>query len=76
LRITISKQSENKAILIYENLCSLLNDNHLAYYKNAIQKEINKKEASPLINQIMEHRTTRSYDLLMKTWQEISYVFG
>ncbi|MDR1918938.1 MAG: nucleotidyl transferase AbiEii/AbiGii toxin family protein [Tannerellaceae bacterium] len=57
------------------DLLPLLNADQLAYYANAIQQEINKGESSLLINQILEHRTSLSYDLVMKTWQQIVNIF-
>jgi Uncharacterized protein conserved in bacteria len=58
------------------DLCSLLETNQLTYYANEIQQEIDKAESSPLINQILEHKTSLSYGLVMKTWQEIANIFS
>jgi predicted nucleotidyltransferase len=57
------------------DLLPLLNADQLAYYGNAIQHEINKGESCLLINQIVEHRSALSYDLVKKTWQEIVTIF-
>jgi hypothetical protein len=48
----------------------------IAYYAEAIRQEINKAEASRLVNQILEHSTSLSYDVVMKTWQEIADIFA
>jgi predicted nucleotidyltransferase len=58
------------------DLLPLLNPEQLAYYSNAIQREIDKGESSSLINQILEHGAVLSYELVMKTWQEIVDIFN
>jgi predicted nucleotidyltransferase len=63
------------AVWLAYDLCSLLNTGLLAYYGNAIQQEIDKAEASSLINQIIEHKSNLSYHLVMKTWQEMANIF-
>jgi predicted nucleotidyltransferase len=60
--------------LAYDLLPLLNTGELLAYYADAIRQEIDKAEASPLINQILEHQTRQSYDLVMKTWREIANI--
>jgi predicted nucleotidyltransferase len=62
------------AIWLAYDLCSSLNADLLAYYGNVIQQEIDKTEASLLINQIIEHKSSLSYDLVMNTWQEMANI--
>ncbi|MDR1883390.1 MAG: nucleotidyl transferase AbiEii/AbiGii toxin family protein [Prevotella sp.] len=57
------------------DLLPLLNPDQLAFYANRIQEEIDKEENSRLINQILEHRSSLSYNLVIKTWQEIANIF-
>jgi hypothetical protein len=53
----------------------LLNVEQCAYYGNAIQQEVNKEEASMLVNQIIEHNSRLPYDLVLKTWQKMANIF-
>lgn len=58
--------------LAYDLLPLLNTAELLSYYADAIRQEIDKAEASPLINQILEYQTSLSYDLVVKTWREIA----
>lgn len=62
-------------IWIAYDLAQLLNAEQRGYYGNAIQQEIDKGETSKLINQIIEHHSSLSYDLVLKTWQEMTHIF-
>jgi hypothetical protein len=57
------------------DIVPLLNAEQRGYYGTAIQQEIDKGEASKLINQIIEHHPSLSYDLVSKTWQEMANIF-
>lgn len=57
------------------DLVQLLTAEQCAYYGNAIQQEIDKGETSMLINQIIEYNSSLSYDLVLKTWQEMANIF-
>jgi predicted nucleotidyltransferase len=62
-------------IWIAYDLVKLLNSEQCNYYGNAIQQEIDKGETSMLINQTIEHNLGLSYDLALKTWQEMANIF-
>jgi predicted nucleotidyltransferase len=62
-------------IWIAYDLKQLLTAEQCVYYGNAIQQEIDKGETSILINQIIEHHSSLSYDLILKTWHEIANIF-
>jgi len=62
-------------IWIAFDLVQLLSAEQLDYYGYVIKQEISKGEASILINQIIEHNSSLSYDLVLKTWQEMADIF-
>lgn len=62
-------------IWIAYDLYPLLNADQLEYFANTIQQEIERAETSPLINQILQHRAGLSYNIVIKTWQEIANIF-
>ena len=63
-------------IWIAYDLIRLLHPEQIDYYGKAIQREIDRGETSILINQIIEHKPSLSYDLVLKTWQEMAHIFN
>ena len=57
------------------DLLSLLNKEQVAYYKNCIEKELEKGDGSRLFNQIIEHSHGLAYETVKDAWQTIADVF-
>ncbi len=58
------------------DLSDLLTVDQKLYYKERIEEELAKEDASPLINQILEHSNGLSYDLVYSTWMQFVEIFG
>lgn len=57
------------------DLLHLLTKEQIAYYKDCIEKEIEKGEESRLFNQIIEHSNGMTYEIVKDAWQIIADVF-
>ena len=57
------------------DLLSLLNKEQVAYYKDCIEKELEKGDGSRLFNQIIEHSHGLAYETVKDAWQTIADVF-
>ncbi len=57
------------------DLLLLLTKEQIAYYKDCIEKELEKEDESRLFNQIIEHSYGLDYDTVKTAWQTISDVF-
>lgn len=60
---------------IANDLVPLLNKKQIEYYKNCIDKELNKEESSLLFNQILENSHGLKYEQVRSAWMKISDVF-
>ena len=47
----------------------------VAYYKNCIEKELEKEDESRLLNQTIEHSHGLTYETVKDAWQTIAGVF-
>lgn len=57
------------------DLLSLLNKEQIVYYKDCIEKELEKDDESRLFNQIIEHSYGLTYETVKGAWQTIADVF-
>lgn len=57
------------------DLISILQTSQIRYYKDRIDEEISKGEASHLFNQMLENSYCSTFENICKTWQTISDVF-
>ncbi|MDC1767487.1 MULTISPECIES: nucleotidyl transferase AbiEii/AbiGii toxin family protein [Bacteroides] len=57
------------------DLLLILTKEQIAYYKDCIEKELEKEDESRLFNQIMEHSYGLDYDTVKTAWQIIADVF-
>lgn len=57
------------------DLLQLLNKEQITYYKDCIEKELEKDDESRLLNQIIENSYGLSYDTVKDAWQTIADVF-
>ncbi len=57
------------------DLLQLLNKEQISYYKDCIEKELEKDDESRLFNQIIENSYGLSYDTVKDAWQTIADVF-
>ena len=57
------------------DLLLLLTKEQIAYYKDCIEKELEKDDGSRLFNQIIEHSYGLTFGTVKKTWQIIADVF-
>ncbi len=57
------------------DLLLLLTKEQIAYYKEYIEKELEKEDESRLFNQIIEHSNGQTFETIMNTWQTIANVF-
>lgn len=57
------------------DLLQLLNKEQITYYKDCIEKELEKDDESRLLNQIIENTYGLSYDTVKDAWQAIADVF-
>ena len=57
------------------DLLLLLTKEQIAYYKDCIEKELEKDDGSRLFNQIIEHSDGLTFGTVKKTWQIIADVF-
>lgn len=57
------------------DLLLLLTKEQIVYYKDCIEKEIEKDDESRLFNQIIEHSHGLTYETVKEAWQTIAYVF-
>ncbi len=57
------------------DIAHMLSVPQVKYYNTIIKEEIEKNEASLLVNQMYEHSGGLSFDIIHQTWQEISGIF-
>lgn len=57
------------------DLLLLLTKEQITYYKDCIKKELEKEDGSRLINQILEHSHSLTYETVREAWQIIADVF-
>lgn len=57
------------------DLVLLLTKEQIAYYKDCIEKELEKEDESRLFNQIIEHGHGLAYETVKEAWQTIADVF-
>lgn len=57
------------------DLLLLLTKEQIAYYKDCIEKELEKENESRLFNQIIEHGHGLAYETVKEAWQTIADVF-
>lgn len=57
------------------DLLILLNKEQLIYYKDCIKREVEQGDASRLLNQILEHDRSLSYETAHRAWQTMVAVF-
>lgn len=57
------------------DLLQLLNKEQITYYKDCIEKELEKDDESRLLNQIVENTYGLSYDTVKDAWRTIADVF-
>ena len=57
------------------DLLLLLTKEQIAYYKDCIEKELEKDDESRLFNQIIEHSYGLTYETVKGAWQTIANVF-
>lgn len=57
------------------DLLQLLNKEQITYYKDCIEKELEKDDESRLLNQIIENSYGLNYDTVKDAWQTIADVF-
>mgnify|MGYP003292668315 CR=1 FL=1 len=58
------------------DLVTLLSKDQLSFYKDRVEDELAKEEASKLVNQILDNTYGLKYETVKDSWQVIADVFG